>query len=111
MVGLYAVVAYQVARRTREIGIRMALGAGRPAVIKMIVKQAAVMGVSGVCIGLVFSIAGNRALSGSLVEVPAADPLLFTLIPVVVLLTTLLAAAIPAQRAARVDPIVALRQD
>jgi predicted permease len=111
LVGLYAVVAYQVARRTREIGIRMALGAGRPAVIKMIVKQAAVMGVSGVCIGLVFSIAGNRALSGSLVEVPAADPLLFSLILVGVLLTTLLAAAIPAQRAARVDPIVALRQD
>jgi ABC-type antimicrobial peptide transport system permease subunit len=109
LVGLYAVVAYQAARRTREIGIRMAVGADRLDVIKMILKQAAWMGVTGVAIGFVLSFGGGRALTAQ--GVPAFDPVLFALVPVALLLTTLLAAAIPALRASRVDPMVALRQD
>jgi macrolide transport system ATP-binding/permease protein len=109
LVGLYAVVAYQVARRTREIGIRMAIGAGRPQVMRMMMKQAAVMGLAGVGIGLVLSFAGSKALSAAL-GVPF-DPVLFSLVPLGLLLTTLLAAAIPASRAARIDPMTALRQD
>jgi macrolide transport system ATP-binding/permease protein len=111
LVGLYALVAYQVARRTREIGIRMALGAGRPQVMKMILKQATTMGLTGVAIGLVLSFAGSRLLSASVMATPGFDPVLFTLVPLGLLLTTLLAAGIPARRAARVDPMVALRQD
>ena len=110
LVGLYAVMAYQVARRTREIGIRMAIGAASPQVMKMILRQAAVMGVSGIVIGLVLSFAGGRALSAAL-GVPSFDPVLFGLVPLLLLVTTLLAAAIPARRAARADPMLALRQD
>jgi predicted permease len=110
LVGLYAVVAYQVARRTREIGIRMAIGADRSQVMKMILRQAAVMGLTGVGIGLLLSFAGGRALTVGL-GAPAFDPILFTLVPLALLLTTLLAAAIPARRAAHVDPMQALRQD
>jgi predicted permease len=111
LVGLYAVVAYQVARRTREIGIRMALGADRPQVMQLILRQAAAMGLTGVIAGLGLSLLASRALSASVVATPSFDPLLVTLVPLGLLLTTLLAAAIPARRASRVDPIVALRQD
>jgi predicted permease len=111
LVGLYAVVAYQVARRTREIGIRMALGADRPQVMQMILKQASAMGLTGVGIGLVLSLAASRALSASVMATPAFDPLLVALVPLGLLLTTLAAATIPARRASRVDPMVALRQD
>jgi predicted permease len=111
LVGLYAVVAYQVARRTREIGIRMALGADRPQVMRLMLKQASTMGLTGVTFGLLLSLAGSRALSASVMATPAFDPLLVTLVPLGLLLTTLLAAAIPARRAARVDAMVALRQD
>jgi predicted permease len=111
LVGLYAVVAYQVARRTHEIGIRMALGADRPQVMQMILRQAAIMGLTGVGIGLVLCLAGSRALSASVMATPGLDPLLISVVPVGLLLTTLFAAAIPAQRATRIDPMMALRQD
>jgi macrolide transport system ATP-binding/permease protein len=111
LVGLYAVVAYRVARRTREIGIRMALGADRSQVMQLILKQAATMGLTGVGIGVVLSLAGSRALSASIMATPAFDPVLITLVPLGLLLTTVLAAAIPARRATRIDPMVALRQD
>jgi predicted permease len=109
LVGLYAVVAYQVARRTREIGIRMALGADRRQVVIAVLKQAAVMGLTGIGIGLLLS-PGGRALTTALGS-PGFDPVLFSAVPIGLLLTTLLAAAIPARRAARVDPMVALRQE
>jgi ABC-type antimicrobial peptide transport system permease subunit len=110
LVGLYAVVAYQVAGRTREIGIRMAIGADPGRVMSMIVRQAAGMSVAGVSIGLLLSLVAARAMSQS----PFAtrpDPLLFILIPAGLLLTTLFASAIPARRAARIDPLRALRED
>jgi predicted permease len=110
LVGLYAVVAYQVARRTREIGIRMALGADWKNVVTMIGKQAAAMGLAGIGAGLILCLAAERILTASL-NVPAFDPLLFVLVPVGLLLTTVLAAAIPARKAARIDPMRALRQD
>ena len=110
LIGLYAVVAYQVTRRTREIGIRMAIGAAQPQVLRMILKQAAIMGVSGVTIGTIVSLAVGRVLTVA-VSTPAFDPVLFAAAPVALLLTTLLAAAIPARRASRIDPLQALRQD
>jgi len=110
LVGLYAVVSYQVALRRREIGIRMALGAHQPQVMRMILKQAAMMGGAGVSVGLVLSVLYVRAI-GAALSVPAFDPLLFSLVPVGLLLTTLVAASIPARRAARLDPMSALRQE
>lgn len=110
LVGLYAVVAYQVNRRTREIGIRMAIGADRGDVVRMVLKNAAVLGTTGVAIGVVVSFAGGRALAAGL-GIPAFDPMLFALVPVLLVLTTMVAAAIPARRASRIDPILALRQD
>jgi len=111
LVGLYAVVAYQVVRRTREIGIRMAIGADPRQVMKMVLKQSATMGITGVGIGVIVSFAAGRALTASALGVPAFDPVLFSSIPVGLLLVTLLAAAIPARRAAQIDPMQALRHD
>jgi hypothetical protein len=109
LVGLYALVSYQIARRTREIGIRMALGAARSQVMRMVLREAAVMSLVGVGIGIVLSLAAGRALT---MGRPAPFSLtLNVLVPLALLLTTLLAAAIPARRASRVDPLSALRQD
>ena len=110
LVGLYAVVAYQVARRTREIGIRMAIGADRAQVVRMVLRQAAVLGVAGVTAGVALSFAVGQALTAGL-QVPPFDPLLFALVSAALLLTTVSAAAIPARRAAHVDPLLALRQE
>jgi len=111
LIGLYAVVAYQVARKTREIGIRMAIGAGRPQVMRMVLKDAAMMGATGIVIGLALSVGADKALSSSALGVPLLDPVLLAIVPVALMLTTLLAAAIPARRAGRIDPMVALRED
>jgi putative ABC transport system permease protein len=108
LVGLYAVVAWQVAGRTREIGIRMAIGADRLEVVKMILIQAGRMSITGLAIGLAISFAATRVLNKAL---PPLDPWLFAAVPLALLLTTLLAATIPSRRAALVDPMVALRQD
>jgi predicted permease len=110
LVGLYAVVAYQVSRKTHEIGVRMALGAARGQVMRMILKQATIMGVTGVAIGMALSFAGRRALTMGL-GLPALDATLFCVIPATLLAITMLAAAIPARRAARIEPMLALRQD
>jgi len=109
LVGLYAVVAYQVSRRTREIGIRMAIGASKGEVMKMVLGQAALLGASGIAIGILLSIAADRAISS--LQVPHFDPLLFVLVVVSLLGVTLAAAALPARRAALIDPMIAIRQD
>jgi putative ABC transport system permease protein len=109
LVGLYALVSYQVARRTREIGIRMALGAAQGQVMRMVLREAVVMSVVGVGIGIVLSLAAGRGLT---MGRPAPFRLtLNVLVPLALMLTTLVAAAIPARRASRVDPLIALRQD
>lgn len=110
LVGLYAVVSYQVARRTREIGIRMALGAEQFHVMRMILRHAGTMGAIGALIGLVLSVAASRAIAQSLGLSPF-NPVVFGLLAVGLVLTTLMAAAIPARRASQIDPQQALRQD
>jgi predicted permease len=113
LVGLYAVVSYQAGRRTREIGIRMALGSARPQVVIMVMKYAATMALTGVCIGSVLTVAGHRAIRGGIMSsvFVGLNPALFVTIVMALLVTTLLAAAIPAHRAARIDPQQALRQE
>jgi predicted permease len=109
LVGLYAVVSYQVARRTREIGIRMAIGAAKGQIMRMVLREAAVMSLVGVGIGIVLSLAAGRGLTMG--HPTPFSLMLNVLVPLALLLTTLLAVAIPARRAARVDPLISLRQD
>jgi predicted permease len=110
LIGLYAIVSYQVSRRTREIGVRMALGAVRMQVVRMIVGQAAVMGVAGIAVGTAFSFAAGRFVSAAF-GVPPFEPVLFSAVPLALLATTLVASAVPARRASTIDPQQALRQD
>ncbi len=109
MTGLYAVVSYLVARRTREIGIRMALGARQSDVVAQVVRQGGVFAVVGLAVGVGGSLAASRLLAGSLYGVSGADPLTLVGVSVGILATTLLASCLPARRAARIDPISALR--
>jgi len=111
IVGVYGVVAYAVVRRTREIGIRMALGAERGGVLWMILREGLVMALAGTALGFLFALSTARLFGGVLYQVSPLDPFAFTIAPVVILGTTLLASYLPARRAARVDPMVALRYE
>ena len=111
VVGLYGVKAYSVARRTREIGIRMALGAQAGAVLRMIMREGSIMLFSGVTIGLLLAIATAKILSGLLYGVRALDPVAFTVAPLVLIIAALIATWLPARRATRVDPAQALRAE
>jgi ABC-type antimicrobial peptide transport system permease subunit len=107
--GVYALLAYAARRRTHEIGVRLALGADPRKVVSMFVWQASRIGVAGLVVGLVLAAGVARALSGSLFAVNASDPVLFASMGGVLLAVVLLASYLPARRAARVDPMVALR--
>jgi putative ABC transport system permease protein len=110
-VGLYGVMAYIVTERTKEIGVRIALGAERGDVLKMILGGAVRMGLIGVGVGLATSYALTRLLHGLLFGVQATDPITFTSVALLLIGVTLLASFIPARRAMRVDPMVALRYE
>jgi predicted permease len=111
MVGLYGVRAYTVARRTREIGIRMALGAGAGDTLRMILREGLIVTTIGICTGLALSLALGKLLSSFLYDVGAADPVVFATAPVLLAIVSLLACYLPARRAARVDPMIALRYE
>jgi putative ABC transport system permease protein len=111
MVGLYGVMAYSVTRRTREIGLRLALGASRSAVLVMVLKRALMLVGSGLALGLAGSLAVDRLLQSVLFGMTALDPKVLVLSGLLVALTGLLAAYLPARRAARVEPTVALRYE
>jgi predicted permease len=111
VIGLYGVKAYSVARRTREIGIRMALGAQAGAVLRMIMREGSIMLFSGVIIGLLLAMATAKILSGILYGVHALDPIAFTVAALVMTTAALIATWLPARRATRVNPVQALRSE
>ena len=111
VVGLYGVKAYAVARRTREIGIRMALGAQRSTVQRMILREGAAMLATGLALGLLLAFATGRVVGSMLYEVSSLDPIAFTVAPIVLALAGLLATWVPARRATRISPMAALRTE
>ena len=111
VVGIYGVVSYAVAQRTHEIGVRVALGAQRTDVLKMVIRQGMVMSVGGVIVGVLGAVAATRLLSSWLYEVEATDPATFATVAVVLIGIALLATYLPARGAARVDPVNAMRSE
>ncbi|MGH9629502.1 MAG: ADOP family duplicated permease [Bryobacteraceae bacterium] len=110
-VGLYGVISFQVARRTKEIGIRMALGARRAQVLGMVLKQGLVLTITGSAAGIALALALSRMTASLLYGVNPADTLTFILVPVLLLAIALVACLVPARRAASLDPIGSLRYD
>lgn len=110
-VGLYGVMSYSVSWRTREIGIRMALGAKRADVLRLVVRQGMTMTLIGLALGLAGAFSISRVLRGLLHGVSPTDPLTFVAVSIVLLVVALLACLVPARRATRVDPIIALRTE
>jgi putative ABC transport system permease protein len=110
-VGIYGVISYSVAQRTREIGIRLALGARRQEVLLLVVGQGAKLALAGVAIGIAGGLMLTRLMSGLLYGVHATDPLTYGAVAVLLMFVALVACFIPARRAMRVDPMVALRYE
>jgi ABC-type antimicrobial peptide transport system permease subunit len=111
VLGLYGVISYSVTQRTQEIGIRMALGAQRREVLRMVIGQGMQLAGIGAAIGLIASLSFNRVLTNQLFHVSAFDPLTFAVTALVLIAAALLASYIPAVRATRVDPMEALRYE
>jgi putative ABC transport system permease protein len=110
-VGLYGVMAYTVSQNTREIGIRMALGATRQNVVRMVLRQGVVLALAGVVIGLALSFALAKVIASLLFDVRPTDWISFSVATLVLLGAAILASYIPARRATRVDPLDALRYE
>jgi predicted permease len=111
IIGIYGVISYTVSQRKREIGIRLALGAQSEDVVQMVLKQGATMALVGVAIGIVAALGLTRLMTSVLFGVTAHDPLTFGLVATLLMFVALLACYIPARRAMKVDPIVALRYE
>ena len=108
-IGIYGVMAYSVTQRTQEIGIRMALGAARGEIVRMVLKQGMMLAAIGLLIGIVVSVALTRVVSGLLFDVSATDPVVFLSVSALLAAVALAACWVPAYRATRIDPLIALR--
>ncbi len=111
VIGIYGVRAYSVARRTREIGIRMALGASSRDVLRLILREGLLLTAMGLGLGLMLAVAIGKLANGFLYDIAVIDPFAFTMAPALLALSALLACWLPARRASKVDPIVALRSE
>ena len=110
-IGIYGVVAFNVARRTNEIGVRMALGARRADIARLVLRSSMALVAIGVVIGGPLAFMAGKALRGQLYGVSAHDPVLLLLALGVLVVVALVATAVPARRATKIDPLVALRSD
>src|SRR5262249_53798955 len=110
-VGIYGVISYSVGQRTQEIGIRMALGADQTSVGRMVTLQAAKLTALGIVLGLIGAFGVTRLMASQLFQVSPTDPPTFTIVCVLLAISGIGAASVPALRAARVDPMVALRYE
>ena len=110
-IGLYSVMAYSVSQRTQELGVRAALGAQQRDLVRLVVTEGVTLGAAGIVIGVVIALAGGQWLGPLLFEESPHDPLVFGFVAVVLLGVTVLASFVPSRRAARVDPMVALRYE
>ena len=108
-VGVYGLISYSVTQRTREIGIRVALGAAPRQVMGPVVREGVILAVIGIAIGLAGAFAAARALSAFLFGVGASDPLTLAAVALIMLLVAMVASYIPSRRALKVDPVIALR--
>jgi predicted permease len=111
LVGVYGVISFQIAQRTHEIGVRITLGASRRQIWRLVVGKAVKVAVIGIVIGLFAAFGLTRLMASQLYNVQPTDPIVFVCVPIMVLLVALLAAYIPARRAMKVDPMVALRYE
>src|SRR3712207_998639 len=111
VIGVYGVMAYTVNQRTQEMGIRMALGAQRQHILRMVVRQGLTLAAIGLGIGLVLALGATRALSAFLLGVSAFDPAVFAGVTAALAAAAVAASLGPARRAMKVDPLVALRYD
>jgi putative ABC transport system permease protein len=109
--GVYGLMTESVASRTREIGIRLALGARSTAVLRMVLREGLLVGLAGALVGIVGSLAVSSALSGLLYDISPADPATAVIVPFVLTLVAVVASYLPARRAARVDPVAAIKVD
>ena len=110
-IGIYGVLAYSVNQRTREIGLRMALGAPRGTVLRLIVREGMIVGAIGIGAGLVAALGLSRVLASLVFDVPVRDPVTYSVVAAALTLVALAACIIPARKASRVDPMVALRAE
>jgi putative ABC transport system permease protein len=110
-VGLYSVMAYSVTQRAHELGIRIAVGASPRDILRLVLGHGVRLTLMGAALGLVVSFLVTRALASLLFGVSATDPLTFIAVPIVLALVAMLACYLPARRAMRVDPIIALRYE
>jgi ABC-type antimicrobial peptide transport system permease subunit len=111
VVGIYGVIAYTVQQRTREIGIRIALGASHGRVVGMVVRRGLVLALAGITLGSAGAYAMTRVLQSLLYGVGARDPMTFVAVPALLGVVAVLASWLPARRAARVDPLAAMRAE
>ena len=110
-IGTYGVIAYSVSRRTSEFGLRMALGAQRMDVLLLVLRQAAMLTLSGAVLGMAFALLAGRALKSMIYEVNPSDPLIFSAVGMFVIAMALAACCLPARKATRTDPMIALRAE
>jgi ABC-type antimicrobial peptide transport system permease subunit len=109
--GLYALIAYSVTQRTKEIGVRMAIGAAAEDIRRMVLRDGLLPVVIGMCLGFFASLGVNRILQSQLIGVSPYDPVTMATAPLILILVALLACQLPARRAMNIDPVVALRND